>query len=539
MQSFSSPSRYDLSNKAASLFLGLAILLAYGISLVNGFVWDDTQIIVNNMVNRDWSNLSKVLMGPDVIYTDDLASYYRPLNRLLYMIEYHLYGLNPFGYHLLNLLLHLGNVMLLFTFGNKIFANRNSAFIAALFFAVHPANAEAVNFISGRNNLFATFFVLTSLLLFHVGRQRSSLTLNLLSALSFLSGLFCKEIALMLVPVLYFYPFHIEDTKKSNYRERFILLLPFIVAALLYVIIRSAALSQIVTQPGTEGGLWSRLVMNLYIIPLYASMLVIPLGYKVYYSIPADIWPHLKWIVPFWAAFICFIYFLVRSGSKIALFALLWLICNYVPISNIIEIPSGAMAERFIYLPFIGVWLLVGFASDHFTARGVSPIKILSFATGVTLLLALFATMRSMEWKNDLTLFTSLVATNPESVQGHYNLGGWYREHGDMQKARYYWERTVHLQPNHSNALSQLGSVAFVEKRLNDAEGLYRRALASGKQNAEAHYNLALILEKTGRYAEALVHYTQFLKRVPPEYKTVVPEVTSRVVRLQEKVATP
>jgi tetratricopeptide (TPR) repeat protein len=144
-----------------------------------------------------------------------------------------------------------------------------------------------------------------------------------------------------------------------------------------------------------------------------------------------------------------------------------------------------------------------------------------------------------MEWKNDLTLFSSLVATDPESVNGHYNLGGWYCEHDDIQKARYYWERTVSLQPSHSNALSQLGSVAFIEKRLNDAEGLYRRALDVGKENAEAHYNLALILEETGRYAEALAHYTKFLNRVPPEYKTVVPDVTTRVIRLQGRVAAP
>jgi tetratricopeptide (TPR) repeat protein len=539
MKSFPHPSWYVLNNKAATLFLGLAILLAYGVTLLNGFVWDDTQIIINNMVNRDWANLPKVLMGPDVVFTDDLASYYRPLNRLLYVIEYHLYGLNPLGYHLISLLLHFVNVMLLFAFGKKIFTTCNSAFIAALIFAVHPVNAEAINFVSGRNNVFATFFVLAALLLFHIGRERNDFKYFLLSSLSFLGGLLCKEIALMLLPVLFFYPFHIEGIRKPNYRDRFIRLLPFIVAALLYVLLRSAALSQIVTQPGTGSVLWSRLAMNLYIIPLYSSMLVIPLGYKVYYSLPADIWLHLKWIVPFWGAFICFVYFLVRSGSKIALFALLWLICNYVPISNIIEIPSGAMAERFIYLPFIGVWLLIGFASDHFMGHGVSPKKILSFAAGASLMLALFATKRSMEWKNDLTLFSSLVATDPESVNGHYNLGGWYREHGDIQKARYYWERTVSLKPSHSNALSQLGSVAFVERRLNDAERLYRRALDAGKENAEAHYNLALILEETGRDAEALVHFTQFLNRVPPEYNTVVPEVTSRVVRLQGRVATP
>jgi tetratricopeptide (TPR) repeat protein len=533
MKFFSNQAEYALSDRGASLLLGLALFLAYAPALLNGFVWDDAQIIVNNMVNRDWANLSKVLLGPDVVFTDDVASYYRPLNRLLYVIEYHLYGLNPLGYHLLSLLLHFGNVILLFMFGRKVFAEGNAAFIAALFFAVHPANAEAINFISGRNNLFATFFVLAALLLFHTGRERQKTTFILLSALSILCGLLCKEIALMLLPLLFFYPFHGEGANKPNFQERFMYLLPFMIAALLYLLLRYAALSQVVTQPGTGSDLWHRLGMNLYIIPLYASLIVIPFGYKVYYALPADVWQHLTWIVPFWGVFACCSYLLLRNGSKITYFALLWLFWNYLPISNIVEIPSNPMAERYIYLPFIGVWLLIGAATDHLMARGVSHKKLLALAAGAAFLLALFSSARSLEWKSDLTLFSALVAKAPDSAYGHYNLGGWYREHNDLPKARYHWERTVSLEPRNTKALSQLGSVAFVEKRLNDAERLYRQALDADNSNAEAHFNLAMILEGDGRFAEALLHYQLFLRRVPAEYSGLVPEVTARVTRLQ------
>lgn len=533
MKFFSNQAEYALSDRGAMLLLGLALFLAYAPALLNGFVWDDTQIIVNNMVNRDWANLSKVLLGPDVVFTDDVASYYRPLNRLLYAIEYHLYGLNPFGYHLLSLLLHLGNVILLFSFGKKVFPSGTAAFVAALIFAVHPANAEAVNFISGRNNLSATFFILGTLLLFHIGRERKNTTLTLMSILSFLCGLLCKEIALMLLPLLFFYPFHTEGAKKLNFQERFMYLYPFMIAALLYLLLRYAALSQIVTQPGTGSGLWQRLAMNLYIVPVYASLIFIPFGYKVHYSLPTGIWQYLAWIIPFWCALAYCCYLLLRNGSKITTFALLWLFWNYLPISNIIEIPSNAMAERYIYFQFIGVWLLVGAAVGHLVARGLTIKKLFSLAAGVALLLALISALRSLEWKNDLTLFSALVAKDPESAYGHYNLGGWYREHNDLLKARYHWEQTVALQPRNTKALSQLGSVAYVEKRLTDAERLYRQALDADNSNAEAHFNLAMILEGDGRFAEALLHYQLFLRRVPAEYSGLVPEVTARVTRLQ------
>jgi hypothetical protein len=472
-------------------------------------------------------------MGPDVVYSDDIASYYRPLNRLVYMVEYHLYGLHPFGYHLLSLLIHLGNVLLLFVFGKKIFETTTTAFIAALLFAVHPANAEAINFISARNNLFATFFVLVAAVLFHTGRERHTLKWYLFSALSFLAGLFCKEIALMLLPILFFYPFHSKGTTKPDFKERFVFFIPFIVAALLYFLLRYEALSQIVIQPGTTSNIWSRLTMNLYIIPVYASLLIIPFGYKTYYSIPPDIWQNLKWIIPAWTVLGFIGVFLMRSGSKAAYFALFWLACNYVPISNIIEIPSAAMAERFIYLPSIGVWLLIGFGVNYFISRGASHRSIFTLVAGVTLLLATFSILRCRDWKSDLTLFTSLITIDPESAYGHYNLGGWYREQGNLQKARYHWEKTVQIRPQHTKALNQLGSVSFIENRLSDAERFYRLALDAQSENAEANYNLALILERTGRYGEALVHYKLFLSRVPPEYKNLVPNVTSRIIRLQ------
>lgn len=529
----------NITSKAACFFLGAAVMFAYGISLRNGFVWDDTQIIVNNLINREWANLPKILLGPDVVYADDPGSYYRPLNRLMYAIEYHLYGLQPFGYHLLNLLLHLGNVILLFTYGKKIFASSNSAFIAALFFAVHPINSEAINFISGRNNLFTTFFVLASLLFFHFARERHSIMYTLLSTLSFLGGLFCKEIALMLLPILFFYPIQIESSGKLDIKGKVVFFLPFILATLIYFYLRFTALSQLVLQPGMNTAIWDRLIMNLYIIPAYASLLVVPFGYKVYYPLTVDIWQNLKWLLPVWGVFGCICYLLIRSGSKIVYFALLWLLCNYVPISNIIEIPSGLMAERFTYLPFIGIWLLIGAITDFLIKRGVSINRIFSVAAVIAIVLAFSSSIRSMDWENDLTLFSSLVAVDPQSVNGHYNLGGWYREHNDLINAQIQWEQTVRLQPRHTKALSQLGSVAFVENRLNDAERLYRLALSARNDNAEAQYNLALILEMTGRNAEALDHYKLFLNRVPPEYTNLIPDVNSRIMRLQGRNSLP
>ncbi len=150
----------------------LAVVLAYANTPFNGFVWDDHQIIINNQVNRDLKNIYQIFTSADVAFSDDKTPYFRPLNRFTYMLDYRLFELNPFWYHLENIFIHLANALLLFyLLSREVFKRVIPAAIAALLFAVHPANAEAVNFISGRNNVLAVFFVLLSLIFYLRGER--------------------------------------------------------------------------------------------------------------------------------------------------------------------------------------------------------------------------------------------------------------------------------------------------------------------------------------------------------------------------------
>ncbi len=142
------------------------VLLTYGNSVLNGFVWDDHDIIVNNEVNRDITNASSLFSSADSTVSGNQKAYYRPLNRLTYLLEYQIFGLNPSGYHLLSVLIHLLAVLLLYFVARFLFNDPVPAFIAALVFAVHPVNAEAVNFISARNSVLCAAFVLSAVLAF-------------------------------------------------------------------------------------------------------------------------------------------------------------------------------------------------------------------------------------------------------------------------------------------------------------------------------------------------------------------------------------
>jgi protein O-mannosyl-transferase len=512
-----------------------AVLLVYANSLFNGFVWDDNQIIVNNPVNRDFGNLRQLLFGADVVYADDVADYYRPLNRLTYMVEYRLYGLNPVGYHLVNVLIHAANVVLLFMLGRRLFGETLPAWAAALIFAVHPLNTEAINFISGRNNALATLFVLATVLLYQRGCEKNSRHLFILAGAAMFCGALCKEIALMVLPFLLLAPVAGDKPTRLNLRQRLLTLLPCAAGAALYLGLRTAALSAAVVPAGVHAGLWQRLSINIYAVPKYLSLVLFPAALQNYHFVPADFREQWSLLLPAWLAVAFVTVLVLKIRTAPLLFAALWLLVNYIPISHVVPITSAPIAERYFYLPGIGIWLLFGCLVQWAATR--LPVQRGAFVAvaALALLLALITWQRNSDWQSDFTLFSSLVRVDPASVPGHYNLGGVYREQGNLLQAEQEWLKTIEIEPGHAKALNQLGSVALTMDRLAEAASYYSQALQRDPANAESHYNLALVLVRLQRNTEALGHLEQFLKHVPPEYRQLIPEVEARIAELRRQ----
>ena len=151
-----------VNTKYVIILLVVITALAYANSLKNDFVWDDYLVIVDNNFVKTWNNFPAVFNKTYLTSSDSLKSpnltgsgetTYRPAVTISYFIDYHFWKLNPFGYHLSNLLLHLTNVILLYLCVYLLLNNRYIAVLAALFFAIHPVNAEAVNVVSFREDL--------------------------------------------------------------------------------------------------------------------------------------------------------------------------------------------------------------------------------------------------------------------------------------------------------------------------------------------------------------------------------------------------
>lgn len=510
----------------AKLTLFLMALVTYGVTLGNGFVWDDSYIIVNNPATRSLASIQDLLFSPDVV-----KPYYRPLNRVSYVLDHFLFGMNPIGFHAVNVLLHAANGVLVFLLGKRLFSTP-AAFLAALVFVLHPINVESVALISARNNLLALFFSLSCLLAIFKGSRRASWAWYPLAALLFFLGLMSKETAFMtlaLVGVYVIWPF---GHGTEPLRRRVLPVLACLAAAALYFVLRAQALEGAVGTGLALEDLWSRLALNTYIIPYYLGLFFLPTDLTIYHAVPSG-WEHFSWLIPVWLLIIAAGGAIVTWGGAAARFGLLWLAVFYLPVSGLVPIPSAQIAERFMYLPIVGLCLALAAVAMPLLDRLPGKSYRVLLVCALTGVLTFLSVERSRDWKDDVTLFASAIREHPFSVSGYYNLGSAYLERGDLDKARAAWERVIYLDGTHSGALTQLGTLEAVQGNFGQAEKLYHAALQTESGNIMARYNLGKIYERKGLPAQALAQYLAIPLPLPVEYSGYQPDIQARIAHLQ------
>ena len=521
-------------DRSCMLILAAATLMVYSVTFFNNFVLDDEVIILNNPKTFSLRNLRETLLSPDIV-----KPYYRPLNRATYLMDYWLAGAHPAWYHGVNIAIHLGNVLLLYLVIRRLLPDRGAALVAALIFGVHPVNSEAVNFISARNTLLALFFNLASLVTFLDARERGK-RVPFLSALFFFCGLLSKETALMLMVVIALYTFFplTGREERKTWRERTLFLLPYLFLAMAYFAMRFFSLQGVVGAAIPTEGLFHRLAQNYHIIPQYLGLLLFPADLTIFHKVPQGGWFDPPWFFPAWLVLLATAGMTLRSRDRVAWFALAWFGINYLPISNIVPIPSEPVTERYLYMPAIGFFLALGMLFSRAPAQG--RIR-LGFCGGVAIIVIACGALtiqRNLDWRDNLSLFSSGVMKDPSSAAAHYNLGTAYMEKDDLVSARREWERTLAIDSGYADALTQMGTLAAVQGDLPTAERYYLAALqappgVSDPDKSMAHYNLGKIYEIHRQTERALQHYRRFLENVPITYLEYRPDAERRIAHLR------
>ncbi len=521
----------NISNKVAAALLAAACFFVYASALNNQFVWDDEEQVVNNAVIRDWNNFPLIFTS-STFYAGGAGlsgGFYRPLVTLSYFWNYSYWGLNPFGYHLMQLLFHCANSFLIFYLVKKILADnkkKNAAFAAfavALLFAVHPANVESVAYIGSIGEVVYAFFSLLAMIFIASSLDPAGNVIKpktfWLSFLMVFAGLLAKETAVI---VLILMPAYILLFSRPS-RLLFVKLLAGSAAAFgSYLFLRLAVANiQAVPQhyaPIYYAPLWQRLLTLPQEVFSYLGILFFPKDLSIsrhflVASVSDSLFlPLLALLILISAAVLFYFY---RTKSKVFLFFLLWFAITLAPVLNIIPLDM-TMAERWLYFPAIGMLAaLIVAVFDFFGARLKFVLPLIFICA---LLLGVRSIVRNNDWDNGLALYSHDIAIAQKiSPQGSFDLENNYGV--ELFRAGFYgragerFKRSISLQPQWASSQNNYGAVLEKEGDLDGALEQYRIAADMGYYLA--YENAAGVLIKTKKYTDAKNFLEESLVKLP------------------------
>ena len=510
-------------------FLISLLAFLYLNSLSGEFVWDDESFITHNEWIKHPENAG-IFFTPLYWehYHPGTKGRYRPTRTLSFLANYFLGEFNPFGYHLLNLIFHIFNCILVFYSARIIIGNYWSALGAALIFGVHPVNAESVAWIKNRAEIFGLFFFLLSFVLTiksDFGRQVSRGLLYSFAILSYLLALMSKETALTLPLIITIYAtLLLTHSKRKN-----ILLksAPFWIMALSFLAFIFWGLNgkNLFLKDSSLN-----IFFHLYVIgktfSTYIASLFFPFNLCADRSPPIP--PKIAWssLLAFVTigGFALILIFKLSKSSPVTAFSFLWIVIALLPSSNLIFLSGRPLAEQRLYIPSVGIGFLVGnflcLTKERISQKAISnflaPLKtILSVLVIISFSLMTFK--RIPVWHDKQSLWEDTVKKNPNNDRAHYNLGLIYQSQGDFESARQEFSKVVQLNPGYSEAHNSLGTAYANLNQIEKALLHYRRAIDLSPNYARAHYNLGNTLVKMGRYDEAIGAYQKAVQ-LNPDY---------------------
>jgi len=502
--------------------------LVYSNSLFNDFVYDDIFQVVENRWLRDLSHLPEVFArGVWGFSGSDQSNYYRPLMHLSYMVTYALFGLRPWAFHLVNILLHAGVCVLVFLVSVQLREAARAVpsfeipFLAALLFATHPVHTEAVAWIAGFPEVsFSLLFLLSFYLYIRAvkGDDRRCTSLYVFSLLCFFLALLCKETALVLPLVLVVYDQSL-GRGADGLLVRLKRVLPYLAVAAGYLVMRTSVLSGFaVSKRHAELSDFEYFINVFPLVSSYLGKLLLPVDLNAFYTFD-PIHSLLQWkgIVSL-AVTAGLAFFLIGSyrRNRLAFFSASLIFIPLLPVLYIPALGENTFADRYLYLPSFGYVLLI--ASFVAWIAQKRPRMRAALALLVLALLAGYATAtlaRNRVWSDELRLWSDTVEKSPNSVMPHSELGIAYAARGETSKAIEQYRIALQMNPNFADGYTNLGLVYGQLGMLDEAIREHRKALALKPDSPAAHNNLGLALSKRGMWSEAIEEYRESLRLEP------------------------
>lgn len=514
------------------LLISVLSFAIYSNTLRNGFVYDDEKTIVTNTLIKDIHNLPLLFSKNYPELSTELS--YRPVVTFTYFLDHLFFGLNPAGYHLMNIILHSLNGILLYFFLKQLLSNPQKALLISLFFASHPVLSEAVNAISFREDLlvFLFYFGTLNIYLFVKQKERSQqahsqLSFNFLfiaSCILYFLALLSKEMAATLPLIIIFYDWLYRDRHVERWSIFNRYYIGFLIVTIFYLHLRFFTFYRPIPDIVTHWELHERMLTLPWLLSNYVKVVLFPVSLSSDYDIlPVSSFASLNLLFPLIFVLVSLISaFLMRKQKKEITFGILFLFITLMPVYNIIPI-AYFFAERFLYLPIVGMIILMGgLAYDllkSFSVKVKCNNTILLIYPILILSLYSFASIdRNQVWKNDASLWADTVKKMPSLSRAHFSLGSAYTKTGEFEKAIEQFQIALKLKPDYGDAYLNLGNVYNEKGKYDEALEYYQMALQFSKQELYFIYTgIGVSYLRLGKFDEAIKQF-QIAIRMNPRF---------------------
>jgi tetratricopeptide (TPR) repeat protein len=493
--------------------LAIIVLISFFVYLPvlhNGLLsWDDDSYIKNNPLIYS-INLKE-------IFSQYVMGNYHPVTILTLAIEYHLFGLNATGYHTINLLLHLLNVILVFYTVFLLSDKMGIALVASLLFGIHPMHVESVAWAAELKDLLYTFFFLLSFNFYLKYLKNLKTKFYAFALLLFLVSLLSKAMASSLAVVLLLTDYF--KGRKINLKT-ILEKVPFFLLAIAFGVVAVLAQKSSGTTSYIEIFTFpQRLVFAFYGFITYLFKLVFPLNLSAFYPYPVpngeEIPIQYYAYILIFLGLVTYVIYSLRFSKKIffgfGFFAVtIFLVLQLLPVGN------AVMADRYSYIPSIGIFYLAGEGYNLLWSKKLNWAAII-LLSAFTIFFSVKTYARCGVWENNMTLWNDVISQNQNIPLAYYGRGVAFKDENKIDEALNDYSKAIQLNPDYADAYYNRGALLLNENKIDEALNDFNKAIQLNPGDAKAYSNRGALLLKENKIDEALDDFNKAIQ-LNPDY---------------------
>ncbi len=518
----------------------------------NGFIgYDDPYYITNNPNVKGGITPKSFIWA----FTTMQCANWHPLTWLSHMLDCQLFGTNPLWHHLTNVLFHIVNTLLLFWILKRMTGKIwTSAFVAAAF-ALHPTHVESVAWASERKDVLSGLFWMLTIVCYIRYTEHQSLSRYLLVPLVFALGLMAKPMLVTLPFVLLLLDYWPLGRFQFGQPKQPVLRLIMEKVPLLILSAASSIITYVAQQSAGAMKLGETYPLNLRISNAAVSYIAY-IGKLIYPTRLAILYPHPTDSLPLWQPIAALLILIVISAGVICstrrylTAGWFWYLGTLVPVIGLVQVGSQRIADRYTYLPSIGIFIMVAWGASELTARWRHRRAILTTAAGIALTALSICTMlQARYWQSSITLyehalsvtennyvihnnygtalsedgrdnealkhFGTALQINPRYYHAHHGIGEVLLKQGKFAEAVEYFKKALRIKPDFYKAYYNMGVTFFDQGKTDQAIENWKKALSIEPYYHSANFNLGLVMTDQGKYEDAIKYFNAALRSKP------------------------